>query len=48
MKTFSSTPGGAAQGTVPSTPSSNNAPSSAKSIDLNSVYMFFEELKVAF
>lgn len=48
MKTFSSTPGGAAQGAVPSTPSSNNAPSSAKSIDLNSVYMFFEELKVAF
>lgn len=48
MKTFSSNPGGAGQGAVPSTPSSSNVPTSSKSIDINSVYMFFEELKVAF
>ena len=48
MKTFSSNPGGAAQGAVPSTPPSNNPQQSSKNIDLNSAYMFFEELKVAF
>ena len=47
MKTFSSIPGVAGQGSESSTPSSNTS-SSPKNIDLNMVMMFFEELKLAF
>lgn len=46
MKTFTSIPAGVGQGSSASTPPST--PGISKTMDVNTVYMFFEELKVAF